>query len=59
MASKKIQDKYKKVRQKCKATVHIETLHKETEQKLTRDKKKQSAATIKATKNILKKYGRR
>ena len=59
MASKKIQDKYKKVRQKRKATVPIETLHKETEQKLTRDKKKQSAATIKAAKKILKKYGRR
>ena len=59
MVSKKIQDKYKKVRQKRKATVPIETLHKETEKKLTRDKKKQSAATIKATKKIFKKYERR
>ena len=59
MASKKIQDKYKKVRQKRKATVSIETLHKETGQKLTRDKNKQSAATIKATKKKLKKYERR
>ena len=37
MASKKMQDKYKKVKQKRKATVPIEMLHKETEQKLTRN----------------------
>ena len=54
-----MQDKYKTVRQKRKATIPLETLHKETEQKLTRDKKKQSAATIKAAQKILKQYGRR
>ena len=59
IAAKKIQDKYKKIRQKRKAPVPIETLHKQSEIFIPSDKTsrgKTDKRPIIAAKKILKKY---
>ena len=59
IAAKKIQDKYKKIRQKRKALVPVETLHRQSEIFIPNDKKskrKIDKSTIIAAKKILKKH---
>lgn len=57
IAADKIKNKYKKIRQKRKAPIPIETLHKESETYVPRSsKKKADKRVIIPAKNILKKY---
>ena len=56
-AADKIKNKYKKIRQKRKAPIPIETLHKERKTYVPRSgRRKTDKRAIIAAKNILKKY---